>query len=603
MDLTKAKVVLERMMACLTHRGPDESGMWLSSRAGLVHRRLIVVDPLGGQQPMLYEREGRTYVLVYNGELYNTDELRKELLDLGHTFSSYSDTEVLLKAYSQWESACVQHLNGIFAFAVWEPEKQTLFMARDRLGVKPLFYTRRGSAFLFASEIKALFAHPLVSAEVDEEGLAEIFAIGPARTPGHGVFRGLRELRPAEWLLYDAGRRSLRLERYWTLSSSPHPDDYDTTLEKVRYLFTDAVKRQLVSDMPVCTLLSGGLDSSAITAVAAMEYRQSGKNLTTYSVDYLENELYFRSDDFQPDADQPWAKEVAGFLSTDHRQVMISPGDLHRTLDQAMQGRDLPGMADIDSSLYLFSGEIRRGATVALSGECADEVFSGYPWFRREEAIKAQTFPWSLLTDLRRSILSPDVLRKTDIDGYIAARYQEALAEVPVLEGENAPAARQRELTYLTLTRWMPTLLERKDRMSMAVGLEIRVPFCDHRLVEYMWNVPLDYKFSRGREKGLLRAALRGILPENVLWRPKSPYPKTHHPHYFAATVASLKKILQDSTSPLNPLLNKKALQELMNSPGICDRPWFGQLMRAPQLFGYLIQVDLWLRRYKVAIV
>jgi asparagine synthase (glutamine-hydrolysing) len=600
-DLTKERPVLERMMTCLKHRGPDASGMWLSSRAGLAHRRLVVVDPLGGQQPMIYEHGGRTYILVYNGELYNTDELRKQLQGLGHTFNSHSDTEVLLKAYAQWERECVRHLNGIFAFAVWNLKDQTLFMARDRLGVKPLFYTQRGSAFLFASEIKALLVHPLVPAHIDQEGLAEIFALGPARTPGHGVFKGINELKPAEWLIYDS--KGIRRGKYWSLISSKHTDDYRTTLEKVKYLFTDAVKRQLVSDVPVCTLLSGGLDSSAITAVASSEYGQRGERLNTYSVDYLENDLYFRSDDFQPDSDLPWAKDVASVLGTKHHTVWLNSGDLHRMLDQAMQSKDLPGMADIDTSLYLFSRQIRQDATVALSGECADEVFSGYPWFRREDALQAKTFPWSLKTDLRKRILSKEVTGRIDIDNYIDRRYREALSEVPVLEGETGPAARQREITYLTLTRWMPTLLERKDRMSMAEGLEIRVPFCDHRLVEYVWNVPMDIKFAGGREKGLLRTALRGILPERVLWRPKSPYPKTHNPSYLSATVETLKRILKDLTSPLRPLLNKDAVKELINSGASLDKPWFGQLMRAPQLFGYLIQVDLWMRRYKVVVV
>ncbi len=600
-DLTGQRAVLEAMAGALSHRGPDEAGIWLSPRAGLVHRRLVVVDPRGGGQPMVRRVGDRTCVISYNGELYNTVELRRELEARGHVFQSYSDTEALLLAYMEWGPDCLSRLNGIFAFAVWDDHGQTLFLARDRLGVKPLFYTLAGGSFLFASELKALLAHPEVEPVVDAEGLAEVLALGPARTPGHGVFRGVRELKPGHCLVCD--HQGTRTSRYWALESHPHEDDAATTADRIRDLLRDAVERQLVSDVPVCALLSGGLDSSAIAACAAPALARQGRGrLRTYSVDYAGNDRFFQPNAFEPDPDDPWARRVSALLGTEHRTVVIDTPSLVEALYAAMRARDLPGMADIDASLYLLSREIKKEATVGLSGECADEVFGGYPWLYRQDAVEAQTFPWSRRMAERLRILSPEAIAMVRPMEYVAERYGEALAEVPRLPGEDPAAARMRELSYL-MTRWMPTLLDRKDRMSMAVGLEIRVPFCDHRLVEYAWNIPWALKNCDGRPKGILRRALAGLLPPEVLARRKSPYPKTHDPSYLAAVRQRVLEILSDRSSPLLPLIDEEAVRVLARPGGAeMDSPWFGQLMRGPQLLAYLIQVDAWLREYRVSL-
>jgi asparagine synthase (glutamine-hydrolysing) len=601
-DLTTQRPIIEAMTEPIVSRGPDDSGYFISPRAALGHRRLVIVDPAGGRQPMLRKAGGRTYVLIYNGELYNTADLRRALEPAGHRFAGHSDTEVLLASYIEWGPGCVERLNGIFAFGIWCEEEQQLFVARDRLGVKPLFFARRGTAFLFASELKALLAHPLIHPEIDAEGLAELFAIGPARTPGHGIFRAVHELKPGHALLLDAA--GLRLYPYWRLQSQPHPDDLPATVEKVRWLLADAATRQLVSDVPLCTLLSGGIDSSALTAFAARAMAEAGHGqLHTWSVDYTENETYFRSHDFQPGADAPWVQRVSAALGTLHHSVLIDTPQLAGALVDAMRARDLPGMADIDASLLLFCREIKKGATVAISGECADEVFGGYPWFHRQEALQAETFPWSLQLGVRTAFLSPEVQELIRPEEYVGRRYREALDEVPRLPGEEAAAARIREMFWLNLFRWMPTLLDRKDRMSMAAGLEVRVPFCDHRLVEYLWNVPWAMKTAGGREKGLLRLALAGVLPDDVLQRRKSPYPKTHHPAYLAAVREALRDLLHDPSSPLLPLLDRPYVSSLLDSAEAASlSPWFGQLMGGPQLLAYLLQVDAWLREYRVAI-
>ncbi len=488
--------ILVAMVETLAVRGPDAAGMYSKGYTALGHRRLSVVDLVGGAQPMIRKQGDYEYVITYNGELYNTPELKQALESRGHCFTSHSDTEVLLKAYIEWGSECVEKFNGIFAFAIWDEREQQLFMARDRIGVKPFFYAKRGALLLFASEVKALLAHPSVQPIVDSEGLAEIFVLGPARTPGHGIYLGVHELKPGHSATYT--RAGLKIRRYWSLQSREHEDNFDQTLETVHDLVQDAVIRQLVADVPVCTLLSGGLDSSALTAIAVKEYRKSGgPELHTYSVDYTDNDQFFTANAFQPNSDAPWVNKMVDFLQTQHHNIVLTIPELAATLEAATLARDFPGMADVDTSLYLFCREIRKGATVALSGECADEIFGGYPWFHRPDMIAAATFPWSNTVAYRSEWLRPEIRDYIKPEAYAHARYEAALAEVPALPGEETTAARMREIFYLSLTRFMPTLLDRKDRMSMAFGLEVRVPFCDHRIVDYVWNVPWDMKYCQ----------------------------------------------------------------------------------------------------------
>jgi len=614
-DLSLQKDVLVCMTQALIPRGPDAEGYWLTPRTAFGHRRLIVVDPQGGRQPMIRHRGEHTFTLIYNGELYNTSEIRHELISRGYQFEGHSDTEAVLNSYLEWGPSCVEHLNGIFAFGIWDSKEQQLFVARDRLGVKPLFYAKQSGSLVFASELKALLKHPDISPTIGKEGLAEVFLVGPARTPGVGVYEGISELKPGHILLYSAN--GLQIRRYWALTNNVHEDDLETTATRIRDLFLDTVKRQLVSDVPIGTLLSGGLDSSAITAIAAGSLADDGKGpLQTFSVDYIDNDKYFHTNDFQPSADGPWIERVSQAFGTKHTNIAFDTPELVEALKAATLARDLPGMADVDASLLLFSREIKKQITVGLSGECADEVFGGYPWFHRQDALEAQTFPWALHVENRLQVLSPDLLERLQPHDYLSRRYEEALAEIPQLpgsssvrhqdsrslKGDQQREARIREITYLTLTRFMPTLLDRKDRMTMATGLEVRVPFCDHRLVEYAWNIPWEMKALGGREKGLLRHSLTGVLPDDVLWRRKSPYPKTHHPSYLLAVRTWLNEIVEDRTSPLLPFLNLPALRDLMKLSDTIPsgRPWFGQLMDLPQLFAYLIQVNFWLLENEV---
>lgn len=602
-DIKQQEFTINKMAKTLSKRGPDASNIFCDHHAALGHTRLVVVDPAGGIQPMTKAKQEKIYTLVYNGELYNTEELRKELLKKGYSFQSHSDTEVLLTAYIEWGENCVEKFNGIFAFAIWEHKGEKLFIARDRLGVKPLFYKHLNHTLLFGSEIKAILAHPQVKAEVNQEGLQEVFGLGPSRTPGHGVFCGIKELRPAHFLIFD--RNGIRIKRYWNVESRVHNQSFEETVEQVRFLVTDAVERQLVADVPVCTFLSGGLDSSAISSIASRYFEQEGRGrLHTYSIDYERNSEFFKSSMFQPDEDKPWIEKMIHYSGVDHQSMIITQEMLVKRLKDAVIARDLPGMADIDSSLLWFSEEIKKNFTVALSGECADEIFGGYPWFYKKELLQDEHFPWMKSEEERGKLLRPHWQKKLQLKDYVRDRYTETLNEVPRLEGENPIDTRRREWFYLNMVWFMATLLERKDRMSMAASLEVRVPFADHRLIEYVWNIPWSMKMHDGREKGILRKALEGVLPHDILYRKKSPYPKTHNPAYMKLVKDLLNEIIENKKSPILELVSKQQVKEIIDSNGDSFKvPWFGQLMTGPQLIAHLSQINMWLEHYNVNII
>ncbi len=589
---------LAAMMDAIAHRGPDSAGTFLTHQAALGHRRLTVVDPAGGSQPMTRSIGSNTYTIVYNGELYNTPELRESLIQRGHTFFSHSDTEALLLSYIEWGPSCVEQLNGIFAFAIWDEKKQRIFLARDRMGVKPLFITRAGHALLFASEIKALLAHPQVHPVLDEGGLLELFALAPARTAGKTLFSGIEELRPGECMVHSP--LGTYVHRYWQFKSAEHTDSLHDTTEKLRFLVTDSAKRQLVSDVPVCTFLSGGLDSSALSAIAAQSAGEKDGILRTFSIDYADNDKYFTRSVFQPSPDSDYIDIMRRHIGSDHITVTLDTPELVAALRDAMIARDLPGMADVDASLLLFCRQIKGYATVALSGECADEIFGGYPWFYREDLLNVDMFPWANSLELRRSVMSK-ALSRLKIEDYAKSRYFDTVDETPALDGEKPLERRRRQMFYLNIKWFMANLLERKDRMSMACGLEVRVPYCDHRLAEYAWNIPWDVKNLGGMEKGILRLALKDLLPEAIYNRKKSPYPKTHNPEYTRLVSAALKDTLANPSAPIHALVDKKLVEEMLDSLSIVT-PWFGQLMTGPQLFAFLLQLNMWLEEYHVSI-
>lgn len=600
-NIKKEEKTLTKMIKTLERRGPDSEGEYYSDNVLLGHRRLIVVDPAGGRQPMIKVVGGKKYIIVYNGELYNTEDLRKELLEENYTFEAYCDTEVLLTAYIAWGINVVNKLNGIFAFAIYDEDKKQVFLARDPMGVKPLFYSKKGSKLIFGSEIKTILAHPEVRAEIDRDGLTELFALGPAVAPGSAVYKGINEIAPANCMLLT--KDSMKIWEYWKVEAKELNETTDESVSHVRELLIDAIKRQLVGDVPVCTFLSGGLDSSAISAIAAADFKEKGKRLTTYSIDYEGNDKYFKSSLFQPTSDQYFAEKMAKFIDSDHRTVLLKQEDLAYSLREATLSRDLPGMADVDSSLLLFCKEIRKDFVVGLSGECADELFAGYPWFTHEEMINSNTFPWSRSVGERKTVLNKN-LQNLKIEELTNEEYLKTLKEVPHLDNEDKRTYRMRELFYLNLKWFMVNLLNRKDRVSMYNSLEVRVPFADYRIVNYAFNLPPEVKLLDGREKGLLRKALVGILPDEIVFRKKSPYPKTHNPIYTEIVCNMMNEILKDKTSPILEIIDKEKVQEIVDTEGKAYKtPWYGQLMTGPQMIAYLIQVDMWLREYNVNIL
>jgi len=591
--LEQDTVTIERMLATMQRRGPDSCGVYRCEDAALLHARLAIMDPEGGLQPMQLYWHGELYVIVYNGELYNTREIRQELLRAGHGFSSTSDTEVVLHAYAEYGAECVSRFNGIFAFAVWELNRRRLFLARDRIGVKPLFYMHHKEGLLFASEMKTILCYPTVKARLGETGAYQLLMLGPGRLPGSGVLERMRELEPGYCGYYES--RRLHLIQYWKLRDREHTDSFAETSAYVRFLVTDAIKRQLVADVPVGTFLSGGLDSSIITAVASGEFRRRGEQLQTFSVDYLNNDRYFQSNAFQPESDNDYIRLMQSKFETDHNWCILTPENLLDVLEDATIARDLPGMADVDFSLLAFSGEIRRKVKVALSGECADEIFGGYPWYR-DPAIRSQSgFPWAQNTKIRSELLLPGGSRSPE--EFVMDAYRETCRQADILPGTDPQERRMKEMVNLNFQWFMQTLLDRKDRMSMYHGLEVRVPFCDYRIAEYLYGVPWKMKDYQGREKGLLRHAVGDLLPDAVLNRKKSPYPKTFDPRYEQLVTGKLQELLI-TDSPVWYLVSRGKVRELLKFES--SWPWYGQLMRRPQTMAYLLQLDFWLRHYHV---
>jgi len=593
--------VLEHMKRVQIHRGPDDEGDILYPQLGFAHTRLSIIDLSRGHQPITKHKFGNAYTIIYNGELYNTTELRNNLIRMGYLFKTNTDTEVILTGYMAFGPDYVKELNGIFSFAIWDDNRSTLYLVRDRLGIKPLFYTVYENTIIFASEIKALFQYPGVKPRIDSLGLSEIFGLGPAKSYGLGVFKDIYEVLPGNYIVYN--EYGIHKKQYWCLVSAPHEDSYQETVEKTSYLLNDAVKRQMISDIPICTFLSGGLDSSLVTAICAKELKKDEKQMVTYSFDFVDNAKHFKSNSFQPAEDRPFVDIMVKHVGSKHTYLECDNIDLVDNLYPAVDARDLPNMADVESSLLYFCQKVAAKTKVALTGECADEIFGGYPWFHSPDLMMLNTFPWSKNMETRKLLLSEDLLTSVDFDGYVKAAYEKSIAETPRLAGESRFEARQREISYLNLKWFMVTLLDRMDRCSMYSGLEARVPLADHRIVEYIWNVPWKMKCPNGVVKGLLRDAGKGLLPEEILYRRKSPYPKTYHPEYEKLLGNRLLDILSDANAPIRPLVDEKKIKAYLSSPSDYGKPWYGQLMAGPQMIAYLLQINYWLEKYKIELV
>lgn len=604
-DYTKERkkwnAILNSMNRIQKHRGPDGEGTYLSSNCGFAHVRLKIIDLFTGDQPMIRRQGDTEFAIVFNGEIYNMKELKEELISEGASFETTSDTEVILAGYMLHGKEFIKKLNGIFSAAIWNLASHSLCLFRDRLGVKPLFYTKLGDTFIFASEIKGLFAYPGVEPVIDHDGLCEIFALGPAKSYGKGVFKDIFEVLPGHFIMLSPS--SYTDQAYWKLESRPHEDSLEETIEKTAWLLEDAVKKQMLSDIPISTFLSGGIDSSLVTAICARELNKQGKQLNTFSFDFTDNQKYFKANAFQPSQDRPFVEQMVKHCGTNHRFLECGNTQQLSCLYKAVDARDLPCMADVESSMLYFCSQVVTHNKVTLTGECADEIFGGYPWFHNQTVFETDAFPWSQNMEPRQTLLSDALIHDLHMEEYAHAAYEKTINETPLLAKESPVEKRRREITYLNLKWFMVTLLDRMDRTSMYNGLEARVPFADHRIVEYVFNVPWQMKCPDGVVKGLLRHAGANLVPKEILWRKKSPYPKTYDPSYEKLLGLQLKEVLATPSSPIRTLLDFKKVKAFLDSPSDYGKPWYGQLMAGPQMLAYMLQVNYWLKKYRIRIV
>ncbi len=591
----QAKTILAQMNQTLAHRGSDDNGIYTHCQCYLGQQRLSIIDLKNGHQPMSYTYHGHTYTIVYNGELYNSATLRQRLKQHHIRLHTTCDTEIILKLFAVEGPEALRLFNGIFAFAIYETPTNRLFLARDPLGVKPLFYSQQNKALAFASEIKALFCHPRITPHVNLGGLRELFGIGPARTPGKTVYTKINEIKPGEYAWWQDGK--LFTKTYFKLTSRPHTDDTATTIQTIQTMLQRIVPQQLVSDVQIGLMLSGGLDSSAVTALAA----RTGQKLKTFSVDYDGNADHFQPTDFSPSRDNYYIDLMVKQYRTDHSYKVLQSADLCATLREALIARDYPAMADIDSSLLLFCRALKQDITVCLSGEFADEIFCGYPWFYRNDTANATTFQWAIDLSMRENTIARPLRTKLNIQDFVNKTYNKAVAEVP-LSPTDSPADRQMKIySYLTIRWFGLNLLERADRMAMRCGLEVRVPFTDINLVQYVYNIPWTMKNYGNQEKGILRAALKDILPAPILTRKKCPYPKTVDPVYTALIELQIQKLIADTNHPVWQIVERDfIIKVLANHRPEQTRPWFGQLMQRPQYLAFIYQIAMWLDEYKV---
>ncbi|MDL2302314.1 asparagine synthase (glutamine-hydrolyzing) [Lachnospiraceae bacterium OttesenSCG-928-D06] len=599
-DCTKGDAWQKRlnlMKESLVHRGINDADTVLYPHAGFAHTRLSIIDILGGHQPMTKHLGEYKCSIVYNGELYNSRELRETLSMYSLFWETNSDTEVILNGYLAMGEDFVKLLNGIFAFAIYDERKDALLLARDPLGVKPLFFQKTEEAFVFASEQKGLFAYG-IKPELNRESFCEVLGLGPARTPGQGVFKDMKELLPGHMLYMD--QNTCRKISYYKLKGEEHTDSYEETLDKVKWLVEDSVKRQMVSDVPICTFLSGGLDSSLVSALCQRELKKEGKILQTFSFDFVNNKENFKPNAFQSSLDRPYVDIMVNAIGSKHKYLECDNQTQADYLYKAVDARDLPCMADVESSLLYFCSKVAEEVKVTLTGECADEIFGGYPWFHREEMWQHNTFPWSYDLEPRTKLLNGDFLEALRLSEYVQNAYDKSISETPRFVGDNEKEKRRREISWLNIRWFMATLLNRMDRTSMYSGLEARVPFADSRMLQYVYNIPWEMKCKNGQTKSLLVEAGRDVLPYEISHRKKSPYPKTYDREYEKLLGRRLMECISDKSAPIRDIIDRKRLETFLSGESNYGQPWYGQLMAGPQMIAYLLQINYWMDKYKL---
>ena len=589
---TKEKVnknAIEKLIKKLRKRGPNEEGKYITSNTVLGQTRLSIIDIATGKQPMEYIKDNIKYVIIYNGEIYNTNEIKKELIKKGHTFKGTSDTEAIIHLYAEYKEKCLDMLNGIFAFSILNTKTNELFLARDRLGIKPLYYTQTENMdIVFASEIKAILSYKGVYPIIDNNSVLELLGMGPGHSIGKTYYKNIYEIKPGHYAIIKNNK--LHQEKYWKLEKKECKDSLEIATKKVKNLVTDSIKRQLISDVGICSMLSGGLDSSIISKVA----KDNIEDLETYSLEFKDNSKNFQKNSYQISQDPEYVEKMIKYIKTKHIKVEIDYMELYNTLAESLIARDAPGMADIDSSMFLFCKTIRENNNkVALSGECSDEIFCGYPWMYKEKLLDAKTFPWALSIETREKMINKNI---KGLKEYIENTYKNSIKNI---------SNKYEIANKLTIEYFMQTLLERTDRMSMSNSLEVRVPFADHRIFEYVYSLPIEYKLGKNlnEEKYILRRAFEAKIPNEIINRKKNPFPKTYNPKYLEMLEKNIKTILKDKRNKIFKILDYDYIYSIVKNNGKeITENFYGQLMTYPQILAYIVQIDMWLEIYDIII-
>lgn len=543
------ETILRRMRDVLFHRGPDEDGIFVENNIGLGHRRLSIVDVSTGQQPMT--NENGSLKIVYNGEIYNHADYRDELIAKGHEYKTHCDTETILHLYEEHGASCVEYLRGMFAFAIWDAEKQELFIARDRLGVKPLYYylDENGSLY-FASEIKALLETGAIKPEINFAALPDQFA-NHGTSGEETLFRGVKRLLPGHFLIWRDGE--LKIKKFWEVSYEPKIENRSERelIEEWRELFRKSVELRLMADVPLGMFLSGGIDSSAIAAMMATMVKEPIKTFSVAFEDREANELEY-------------ARLVARKYKTDHHEIVVSPEQFFDVLPRLVWHEDEPIGFLASVPLYFVSKLAEQHVKVVLTGEGSDEMLGGYGRYRKTllnlsfgknyEAVtpsvlrgfvqkRIADLPLAARKKLTRTFLTlPSNVENLYFDNFAvfpkAMQAKLFTAETKEKTGNSAPYAILLDylketdaanlldkLLYADTKTYLHELLMKQDQMSMAASIESRVPFLDHKLVEFSARLPERFKIRGKQTKWILREAMKGILPEEILTRPKMGFP------------------------------------------------------------------------------
>lgn len=580
-DVERAELALEK----LKHRGSKSVGVF---SLGDVFLGARINDEWG--QPYAFNN----LVIVYNGALFNARKLKAMLIQAGYTFEGCSEQEIIVKLYCHLQEKCLDYIDGMFAFVIYDSDKKEFFGARDHMSAKPLYYYHLNDDFMVSSEIKSLLSYFDIH-QIDIQGLSQIIALGPSKSPGNGIYPNVREFRGGEYFNYSNGR--LKIEKYWEIEAFEHKDSLNDTIDHIGNLVMDSITSKIDTDKKLCTFLSGGLDSSIITIIAKQYY----PDLHSFSIDYTDNDKFFKGNDFQLSRDNQYIDIVSNKFGINHTSMTINNDQLVGLLEKALTLKDYPGMVDIDSSLHWFASQVKnQGFDISLSGEGADEIFGGYPWYYKERF--ENNFPWIRNLDERQKLLSTKYQPLINVKQFVGGRIAESLAEVPLTGDETLEQKKHKQLMYLNLNWFMQNLVDRKDRMTMGAGLEVRMPFADYRIVQYLYNIPWDFKFCEQMEKGLLRQAVKNYVPDEIVFRKKNPYPKTHNPAYLDSVKKLLKSSLKNKNSVLHELFDKNVLKELLSDATTISTPWYGQLMNTPQLIAFLYQIDIWFEKYQLDI-